>query len=140
MNGHEDLPDLRKSYMLCGTISMASHFSTLVYNIILGSHKSYTWSHLSRAFLGMEETEQFLRFNYFVFIAAALVWAHSNAIASLEEKKQTLMLKLKLGGVMLLGASLIGPGGVIALLWTWREDLLRCTYTNVEKDEIEANL
>ena len=128
MIGHEDLPSLRKSYLLSAGIAMISHIVNITRILLVSDHQTRVKGWLIRFVIADPELVGSLRTNYTVFVLAAMIWAHSNTISMLAPRLQTFGMKVKLATFMVVGNALLGPGAVLGLIWTWRVDWTRCTY------------
>jgi hypothetical protein len=126
--GHEDLPALRKSYLVATGIAMISHIVNLARLLLISDHQSSVKDWLIRIVFADSELVGSLRTNYVVFVVAAMIWAHSNTMSMLAPRLQTFGMKAKLATFMVVGNALLGPGAVLGLIWTWREDWTRCTH------------
>jgi len=126
--GHEDLPALRKSYLVSTSIAMISHLVNLARILFIPDRQSSVKDWLIRFIIADPELVGSLRTNYTVFVVAAMIWAHSNTISMLAPRLQTMDMKIKLATFMVVGNALLGPGAVLGLIWTWREDWTRCTH------------
>ena len=128
MIGHEDLPILRKTYLLSAGIAMISHIANPTRILLASDHQASVKDRLIRFVFADPELIGALKTNYIVFVLAALIWAHSNTMSMLAPRLQTLSMKAQLATFMVVGNALLGPGAVLGLIWTWREDWTRCTH------------
>jgi hypothetical protein len=126
--GHEDLPALRNSYLVSTGIAMMSHMVNLARLLLISDNQSSVKNWLIRFVFADPELVGSLRTNYVVFVVAAMIWAHSNTMSMLPPRLQTFVMKAKLITFMVVGNALLGPGAVLGLIWTWREDWTRCTH------------
>lgn len=126
MKAHEDLPYLKKGWLLSGLCAMVAHVGYLVSSVLSGT--LIFDFHSAAAVLSQFTISApcSIDAEYLIFAISTLLWVLS-AVTAKSKDPRSLMAKLGFFATTAVSTILFGPGAVIATLWTLNEDARRST-------------
>ncbi|KIL83912.1 hypothetical protein FAVG1_12889 [Fusarium avenaceum] len=130
MKAHEDLPYLKKGWLLSGFCAIVAHISSLVSLLLAGI--PILDIHSARATLSdfNISAPSSIDAEYLVFTISILIWAISAVIASNKVPRNPIA-KLGFFAMTTISVIFLGPGAVVATLWTLNEDARRSTTVGI---------
>ena len=130
MKAHEDLPYLKKGWLLSGLCAMVAHIGYLVFSVLAGT--PIFDFHSAAAMLSQFtiSAPSSIDAEYLILTISTLLWVVSAVIAKSKDPRN-LMTKLGLFATTAASTILFGPGAVVATLWTLNEDARRSTTVEI---------
>ena len=130
MKAHEDLPYLKKGWLLSGLCAMVAHVGYLVSLALAGTPISDFHSAAAVLSQFTISAPSSIDAEYLVFTISTLLWVVSAVIAKSKDPRN-LMSKLGFFAMTAVSTILFGPGAVVATLWTLNEDARRSTNVGI---------
>ena len=125
-----DIPYLTRIYISSCLVTAVSHL-TILYLTLFSSNPSYSFkrmflhptSHSSTSMSLVQGIHAIFQADFWIIFAGSLIWAFLG-VWDLKRVGNTEVSLWAAGGMMVVGAVLVGPGAVVAGVWCWREGRL----------------